>query len=37
MSDAATRADIEEVIGIVRDLMQKVDNRFNTIELEIKD
>ena len=32
MSETATRADIDEVIGVVRDLMQQVDTRFNKIE-----
>jgi septal ring factor EnvC (AmiA/AmiB activator) len=35
MNEAATRKDIDEVIGIVRDFMQQVDSRFNTIEKEI--
>jgi len=35
MSDAATRQDIDEVIGIVRDLMQSIDARFNNVETQL--
>jgi archaellum component FlaC len=35
MSETATREDIDEVIDIVRGLMQQVDNRFDGIEKEI--
>ena len=37
MNDVATRKDIDEVIGIVRDFMQQVDARFNKVEREIID
>lgn len=37
MSDAATRKDIDEVIGIVRDFMEHVDTRFNKVETDIYD
>jgi len=35
MSETATRADIDEVIGIVRDFMQQVDGKFNHIETRL--
>lgn len=37
MSETATRADIDEVLTIVRDFMQQVDARFTHIEAEIAD
>ena len=35
MSQTATRQDIDEVIGILRDFMVQVDDRFNRVEQEI--
>ena len=34
MNDAATRQDIDEVIGILREFMGQVDERFNKIEAD---
>lgn len=35
MSDVATRQDIDEVIGIIRDFMERVDERFGEVEQDI--
>lgn len=35
MSNAATKDDIDEVLGLIRTFMQQVDNRFNKIEEDI--
>lgn len=32
MDEAATRKDIDEIIGIVRDFMQQVDERFTHVD-----
>lgn len=37
MSETATRDDVDEVIGIIRDFMHQVDGRFNSIEKEISE
>jgi hypothetical protein len=35
MSEVASRADIDEVVGIVRDFMQQMDGKLNSIGHEI--
>jgi len=36
MDKPATKKDIDEVIDVIRDFMQHVDNRFNSMEAEQK-